>query len=86
MRLIYKLASALVSMLGGMLAAAVFTRVWRAVAGEEAAPAPDSPEHRTSEVLIAAALQGAITGGVRAAVQRAGAKGIRTVTGPAVVD
>jgi hypothetical protein len=81
MKIVYKLVSTLVSVLGGMLAGALFSRLWRAVAGEDAAPAPDSSDHRTSEVLLAAALQGAVTGGVRAAVQRAGAKGMRSVTG-----
>jgi hypothetical protein len=77
----YKLANMLASVLGGMLAGAVFSRVWRAVAGEDSAPAPDSSDHRTSEVLIAAAVQGAVTGAVRAAVQRAGARGIESVAG-----
>jgi hypothetical protein len=81
MSLLFKPLSILVSVLGGMLAGAVFTKVWMSLTGEESAPAPDSTEHRTSEVLIAAVLQGAIAGGVRAAVNRAGAKGIRTLSG-----
>jgi hypothetical protein len=75
----YKVASTMVSVLGGMLAGAAFSRLWRMMAGEQTPPAPDSTEHRTSEVLVAAALQGAVTGAVRAAVQRAGARGMRAV-------
>lgn len=80
MKLLFKPLSMLVSIIGGLVAGALFSKVWQRISGEEQAPAPDSTEHRTSEVLLAAVLQGAITGGVRAGINRAGAKGIRSLS------
>jgi head-tail adaptor len=79
--MLYKPLSLVVSVLGGILAAAVFKKVWAAVSGEEEAPKATSSEYSTREVLIAAAVQGAIYAGVKAAVDRAGAKGIKRITG-----
>jgi head-tail adaptor len=80
-KMLYKPLSLVVSVLGGILAAAVFKKVWAAVSGEEEAPKATSSEYSTREVLIAAAVQGAIYAGVKAAVDRAGAKGIKRITG-----
>ena len=81
MKLLYKPLGLLVSVLGGILASAVFKKVWAAVSEEEDAPEATSPEYGTKEVLLAAAIQGAIFGGVKAAVDRAGAKGFKKITG-----
>jgi hypothetical protein len=80
-RLAYKPVSLAVSMAGGALAGAVFTRVWRTVGDGDDAPRPTALNHSTREVLLAAALHGAVFGLVRAAVDRAGAKGYHRVTG-----
>lgn len=77
----YKPLSLTGSVLGGMLAGAVFTRVWRAVADEDEAPEPTALDHSTREVLLAAALHGAVFGLVKAVVDRAAAKGYHRVTG-----
>jgi Protein of unknown function (DUF4235) len=79
-RMLYKPLSLLFSILGGALAGAVFTQLWRVVGDGEDAPKPDEPDHSTREVLLAAALHGAVFGVVRAAVDRAGAKGYRRLT------
>ena len=50
-------------MLGGILAGAVFKKVWATVSGEEEAPQATSPEHSTKEVLVAAVVHGAIFAG-----------------------
>ncbi len=81
MSILYRLLSLLVSVLGGILAGAVFKKVWAAVSGEEEAPEATSPEYSTREVLVAAVVQGAIFAGVKAAVDRAGAKGFKKITG-----
>jgi hypothetical protein len=60
----------LTGVLAGALAGAVFSRIWRAVADSDEAPAPDSPDHRTREVLLAAVLQGAVFSLVKAALER----------------
>ena len=43
-------------MLGGILAGAVFKKVWAVVFGEEEVPEATSPEYSTKEVLVAAAV------------------------------
>ncbi len=81
MKLLFRPLSMLVSVLGGLLAGALFKRLWRAATGEDEAPEATSPDHSTREVLIAALLHGAIFGVVKASVDRAGAKGFRKLTG-----
>ena len=76
MKLLFKPLSMAASVLGGVLAGAVFKQVWKAVSGNKEAPEVTSSEHATREVLLAAVLQGAILAGVKAAVDRASAKGI----------
>jgi pectin methylesterase-like acyl-CoA thioesterase len=65
----------------GILAGAVFKKVWTALSGEQEAPEATSPERSTKEVLLAAAAQGAVFATVKAAVDRAGAKGFKKITG-----
>jgi uncharacterized protein DUF4235 len=79
--LLYRLLSLLVSVLGGVLAGAVFKKVWAVVSGEEEAPEATSSEYSTQEVLVAAAVQGAIFAVVKAAVDRASAKGLKKIAG-----
>ena len=81
MKILYRPLSMLISVLGGILAGAVFKKVWAAVSGEEEAPEATSPDYSTKEVLVAAVVQGAVFAGVKAAVDRAGAKGFKKVTG-----
>jgi hypothetical protein len=80
-KLLYKPLGLLVSVLGGVLASAVFKKVWTAVSGQQEAPEATSAEHSTREVLLAALVQGAVFGVVKAAVDRAGAKGFKQLTG-----
>jgi hypothetical protein len=80
-RLLYRLMTMVISVLSGMLAAAIFKRVWRVAAGEEEAPTATDVRRGWREVLTAAALQGAIFALVRAAVDRATAEGAYKVTG-----
>jgi len=70
-----------VSMLGGVLAGAIFNRVWKIAAGEDDAPKATDAQRGWREVLTAAALQGAIFALVKAAVDRAAAEGTRKLTG-----
>ncbi|MEU8568521.1 DUF4235 domain-containing protein [Streptomyces pathocidini] len=77
----YKLLAFLAPLLGGMVASAIFKRIWKFLPGQEQAPAPTDEERSLREVLPAAALQGAITAGVRASVKRGNAAGFRRVTG-----
>ncbi|MGX7827158.1 DUF4235 domain-containing protein [Actinokineospora sp. 24-640] len=86
LKLIYRPLSLLISVLGGVLSGALFKRLWHLVSDQEDAPKATSPEHTTREVLVAAMIQGAIFGVVKAAVDRAGAKGYRKITGESLDD
>jgi predicted metal-dependent enzyme (double-stranded beta helix superfamily) len=80
-KLLYKLISMLVSVLGGILAGAIFKRVWKLTAREEEAPSATDARRGWREVLIAAALQGAIFAVVNAAINRGTATAARKLTG-----
>jgi Protein of unknown function (DUF4235) len=80
-KLLYKSVTMVFSVLSGMLAGAIFKRVWKVAAGEEEAPTATDVRRGWYEVLTAAALQGAIFALVKAAVDRATAAGTRKLTG-----
>jgi hypothetical protein len=80
-KLLYKPVGVLVSVLGGVVAGAIFKRVWKVAAGEEEAPKATDARRGWREVLIAAALQGAIFAVVKAALDRGAATGTRRLTG-----
>jgi hypothetical protein len=67
--------------LGGVLAGAIFKRVWKITAQEDDAPKATDARRGWREILPAAALQGAIFALVKAAVDRAAAEATRKVTG-----
>ena len=81
MRLLYKPFGLIAGIIGGMLARAAFRRIWVAVADEEKAPSPKDRDRAWREVVAAAAVQGAVFGGVKALVDRAGATGYQQLTG-----
>jgi hypothetical protein len=76
-KLPFKAASLVLSVASGALAGVVFKQVWKLVAGEEDAPEATDPEHSWKEILLAAALQGAVFAVVKAAVDRAAVQGTR---------
>ena len=80
-KLLYKPMSMLVSVLGGIVAGAIFKKAWQVVAREDEAPKATDARRSWAEVLLAAALQGAIFAVVKAAVNRGAAEGTRKVTG-----
>ncbi len=80
-KLIYKPISLGTSILAGLLADAIFRRVWRLSAGQDEAPNATDAERSWPEVLAAAAIQGAVFSLVRAAVDRGAAAGSRKLTG-----
>jgi hypothetical protein len=80
-KLLYKPVSLAASVLGGVLAGAIFNKIWKLAAGEDEAPQPTDAERSWTEVVLAAALQGALFGVVRALVERGAAAGMRKLTG-----
>jgi Protein of unknown function (DUF4235) len=79
--LLYRPLGLAAGMAGGLLASAIFKQVWKRVAGEEDAPRATDESRGWHEVLVAAAVQGAIFAAVKAAVDRGGAAGFRRLTG-----
>lgn len=67
--------------LAGAAAGFAFKQVWQLVSGEDDAPDATDEERGWGEVLAAAALQGAILAAVQAFVDKAGATGVRWLTG-----
>lgn len=79
-KLLHKLAGMLVSVLGGMLATAIFNKVWKVAAHEDEAPKATDADRGWTEVLTAAALQGAVFAVVSATLDHAAARGARKLT------
>lgn len=76
----YKSLSLATGVLGGALASALFARIWRAVSDKDEAPEPTALDRSTREVLVAATLQGAVFGLVKAGMDRMAAKGFHRFT------
>ncbi|MEV6015486.1 MULTISPECIES: DUF4235 domain-containing protein [unclassified Streptomyces] len=79
--LAYKPIGFVLSWAGGALAGVAFQKTWMAIRHEEDAPDALDRDRGWGEVLLAAALQGAIFAVVRSAVDRSGAKAIERSTG-----
>lgn len=77
----YKPVGMLLGIGAGIVAGAIFKRVWKLAAGDDDAPDATDEERGWGEILAAAALQGAIFAVVKAAVDRGGAAGVRRLTG-----
>ena len=80
-KLLYKPFGILVSVLGGLLAGSIFKQVWKLVAREDDAPKATDARRGWREVMLAAALQGAIYALVKAVIDRGAAEGTKKVTG-----
>lgn len=80
-KLAYRPMGMLLGALAGMAAGFAFDRTWRAVSGSDHVPSALDQRHGWGEILLAAALQGAVFAAVKAAVDRAGATGVRRFTG-----
>ncbi len=80
-----KLAYRPIGLIGGILAGTVsgiaFKQVWKAIANEDDAPGALQSEYSMREVVLAAAIQGALFAATKAAIDRAGARGFTKLTG-----
>lgn len=65
----------------GLIAGLVFKKVWQLASGDDDAPDALDQDKGWTEILLAAALQGAIFAAVKAAVDRGSAEGVRRLTG-----
>ncbi|MGC3001160.1 DUF4235 domain-containing protein [Streptomyces sp. G35A] len=65
----------------GTVAGLAFQKIWKVIRHEDNAPDALDRDRGWGEILLAAAVQGAIFAVVRSAVDRAGAKAIERSTG-----
>jgi hypothetical protein len=77
----YKAVDLIAGMAGGLAAGLIFKRVWSTIGHDEDAPKATDEQRGWREILLAAALQGAIFALVKAAVDRGIAEGTRKLTG-----
>jgi hypothetical protein len=80
-KLIYRPFGLLLGALGGILAGTLFRQSWKRLSGKEDPPRPNENEYGWRELLLAAALQGAVIGLVKAAFDRGGARAFERITG-----
>jgi hypothetical protein len=80
-KIAYKPVGLALGTAGGAISAALFNQAWKKLGHEQDAPDATDEERTWREVLLAAALQGAIFAAVRAAVDRSGATATRRLTG-----
>ncbi len=67
--------------LAGVVSGAIFKQIWKKVADKDDAPDALQSEYSMREVIIAAAIQGAIFAATKAAIDRAGARVFTRMTG-----
>jgi predicted metal-dependent enzyme (double-stranded beta helix superfamily) len=77
----YKPVGLVLSVAAGAVAGMIFKQVWRLASGENDAPDATDEDRGWGEILVAAALQGAIFAVVKALIDRGGAAGVRKLTG-----
>ncbi|WP_371621505.1 DUF4235 domain-containing protein [Streptomyces sp. NBC_01116] len=80
-KLAYKPVGFALGAISGMIAGAAFKQAWKLIEGEGDAPDALDKDRSWQQILLAAAVQGAIFSVVKAAVERSGAQATRYVTG-----
>lgn len=82
-KVLYQPVGLVSSLVAGALAGKVFDQVWKRVSAGEGSDAPGAleSEYPLSEILMAAALQGAVFALVRTIVARSGARVFERATG-----
>ncbi|MGY1652724.1 DUF4235 domain-containing protein [Geodermatophilus sp. SYSU D01119] len=80
-KLVYRPVGLAGGVLAGLISGTIFKQVWKRVSGEEDAPSALQSEYRMREVVLAAAIQGALFAATKAAIDRAGARGFTKLTG-----
>lgn len=80
-KLMYKVLAPLVGVLASLLAGAIFKKLWKFTPGPDEAPQATDERRGWWEILLAAALHGALLALIKAAFHRAAAEGVRQVTG-----
>jgi hypothetical protein len=77
----YKPMGVVLGLGAGAVAGLIFKQAWKLASGDDDAPNATDEDRGWGEILVAAALQGAIVAVVKALVDRGGATGLRKITG-----
>lgn len=82
-KILYRPVGMVSSIVGGLLASLLFKQVWKRVSAGDRTdpPGPLESEYPFKEIVLAAILQGALYAGVKAVIQRQGAKSFERATG-----
>jgi hypothetical protein len=80
-KIAYKPVGLLLGAGAGLVSGLIFKQVWKVAGHDDDAPRATDEERDWTEILLAAAIQGAIFAVVKAAVDRVGATGVRKATG-----
>lgn len=82
-KVLYRPFALVLGTAGGLIAARVFRELWMRATPHRRQHAPTALEsqYNVRQVLVAAAVQGAVFGVVKAAIDRAGARAFQRVTG-----
>jgi hypothetical protein len=82
-KVLYRPVGRISSLLAGEVAGALFQRVWRRTRYRDHDEVPTALRSETglAEIVLGAVLQGAINGGVRALINRGGARAFERWTG-----
>jgi Protein of unknown function (DUF4235) len=80
-KIAYKPVGLVLGAVSGMIAGAVFKQVWKVLGHDEDAPDATDEDRGWGEIVLAAALQGAVFATVKALVDRGGATAARNLTG-----
>ncbi|MFD7256856.1 DUF4235 domain-containing protein [Streptomyces sp. NPDC059874] len=80
-KIAYKPVGMALGATGGALAGIAFKQIWKRLGHEDDAPSATDEDRSWREVLIAAALQGAVFAAVKALIDRSGAVATKRLTG-----
>jgi NhaP-type Na+/H+ or K+/H+ antiporter len=80
-KLAYRPIGLIGGILAGLVSGALFKQIWKWVSHKDDAPTALQSEYSMREVVLAAAIQGAIFAATKAAIDRAGARSFTRLTG-----
>ncbi|MFJ6793223.1 DUF4235 domain-containing protein [Streptomyces sp. NPDC091268] len=80
-KIAYKPVGLALGAAGGAVAGVAFKQVWKRLGHDDDAPSATDEDRGWREILLAAALQGAVFAAVKAAIDRSGAVAVKRLTG-----